>query len=99
MSATRTMPATLSRDELKAKIDSGDQFTLVETLPEKDFRRAHLPGAIDLPLRRLRELAPQVLHEEAEKKGQVTTFIAPWGESISIDDEGAPIVLYSASPT
>ena len=37
---------TISREELKAKIDRGDDFVLLEVLPEDAYRRGHLPGAI-----------------------------------------------------
>ena len=40
--------ATISREELKEKMDRGDDFVLVETLPDAAFRRQHLPGAINL---------------------------------------------------
>ena len=37
---------TIGRDELKAKIDGGDEFVLLEVLGEASYRREHLPGAI-----------------------------------------------------
>jgi len=37
---------TITREELKAKMDRGDDFVLLEALGEKSYRRAHLPGAI-----------------------------------------------------
>lgn len=37
---------TISREDLKAKIDSGDDFVLLEVLPEGAYRRGHLPGAV-----------------------------------------------------
>ena len=40
---------TISRDELKQKIDRKDDFFLVETLPATAYHHAHLPGAINLP--------------------------------------------------
>jgi len=40
---------TISRAELKAKLDRGDSFVLVDTLPEAAFARHHLPGAINIP--------------------------------------------------
>jgi rhodanese-related sulfurtransferase len=52
---------TISRDELKAKMDRGEEFFLVEALAERFYRRSHLPGAIDLPpkaLDRAEELLP-----------------------------------------
>ncbi len=56
--------ATVEREELKTKLDRGDDFVLVEALPEKYYRRAHLPGAVNLPPDRVRELTPGVLLEK-----------------------------------
>jgi rhodanese-related sulfurtransferase len=55
------MVATITRDELKRKIDRGDHFHLVETLPSTAYFHAHLPGAINLPPDQLTELAPALL--------------------------------------
>jgi hypothetical protein len=46
------MTETISKDELKAKMDRGDNFFLVEALEEKYYQRSHLPGAINLKARR-----------------------------------------------
>jgi rhodanese-related sulfurtransferase len=43
----------ISRDELKERINNGAH--LVEVLPAKEFARAHLPGAINIPLAKLSE--------------------------------------------
>jgi len=56
--------ATISRDELKKKIDNKDNFLLVETLAPEYYNHTHLPGAINLPPDRVRELAPTVLPEK-----------------------------------
>jgi rhodanese-related sulfurtransferase len=48
---------TVSREELKAKMDRGEAFTLVETLQPVAYPHEHLPGAINLPPDRVRELA------------------------------------------
>jgi rhodanese-related sulfurtransferase len=37
---------TITREELKAKMDRGDDFVLLEVLREESYQRAHLPGAI-----------------------------------------------------
>ncbi len=58
------MTATISRDELKAKIDQGTKFHLVETLPSTAYHHAHLPGAINLPPDQLNELALQLLPDQ-----------------------------------
>ena len=39
---------TVTREELKKKMDWEDEFVLVETASKSSYRRAHLPGAINL---------------------------------------------------
>jgi rhodanese-related sulfurtransferase len=39
----------ISREELKAKMDRGDDFVLVESLSRRRYESSHLPGAINLP--------------------------------------------------
>ncbi len=51
----------ISRDELLHMMHSGDRFILVDVLTHEHFLRVHLPGAINLPVNMLRELAPLVL--------------------------------------
>ncbi|MCH8337983.1 MAG: rhodanese-like domain-containing protein [Chloroflexi bacterium] len=50
----------ISAEELKAKIDSGDDFRLVMTLGDLAFKGKHIPGSIDLhePKTLLSELDP-----------------------------------------
>ena len=55
------MIGTINRDELKAKIDRGDKFHLVETLAPEKFETAHLPGAVNLPPDQVKQRASQVL--------------------------------------
>jgi rhodanese-related sulfurtransferase len=38
--------STISRDELREKIERGDSFFLFEVLPEMYYRKHHLPGAL-----------------------------------------------------
>ena len=59
------MVDTVSRDELKGKMDRGEAFTLVETLAPVAYEHAHLPGAINLPPDRVRELAPRLLPDKS----------------------------------
>ncbi|MFN3325702.1 MAG: rhodanese-like domain-containing protein [Bryobacteraceae bacterium] len=61
------MVPTITRAELKQKIDRGDEFYLVETLSDEQFREGHLPGAIHLPPGRLAELAPQLLPDPVKE--------------------------------
>ena len=59
------MVKTISRDDLREKIDRRDQFILVETLAETAYHHAHLPGAINLPPDRVTELAPSLLPDKS----------------------------------
>ncbi|MGC2694422.1 MAG: rhodanese-like domain-containing protein [Candidatus Angelobacter sp.] len=56
--------ATISRDELKKKLDQKDYFFLVETLAPEYYNHTHLPGAINLPPDKVREIAPTLLPEK-----------------------------------
>jgi len=58
------MTAIIARDEVKGKIDRGDDFKLVEALAADAYRDWHLPGAINIPASRVRELAPQMLPDK-----------------------------------
>ncbi len=37
---------TITREDLKAKMDRGDDLVLLEVLGEGSYRKGHLPGAI-----------------------------------------------------
>jgi rhodanese-related sulfurtransferase len=67
------MTQTISRDELKQKIDRKDDFTLVETLPKMAYDHAHLPGAINLPPDQLNVLAPTLL---PDKNADIVVYCA-----------------------
>ena len=60
----RSKIKTIDRDELQKKIESNERFFLVETLSEEKYRQAHLPGALNLPPDRVKELAPFVLPDK-----------------------------------
>ena len=64
MKMERSMVATISRDELKRKIDREELFLLVETLPAAAYHHAHLPGAINLPPDQVTQLAPTLLPDK-----------------------------------
>ena len=48
----------ISREELVDKRRRGDPFILVDVLSHEHFEHIHLPGAINVPLPMMRELAP-----------------------------------------
>ena len=56
---------TISREDLKGKMDRGESFTLVETLQAVAYQHEHLPGAANLPPDRVRELAPTLLPDKS----------------------------------
>jgi len=58
------MAATISRDELKLKLERQDKFLLVETLPRTAYQHAHLPGAINLPPDQTTQLASTLLPDK-----------------------------------
>ena len=64
---------TISRDELKNKLDRKEYFFLVETLAPEFYNHAHLPGAINLPPDKVRELAAKVL---PDKNAQIVVYCA-----------------------
>ena len=53
------MATPICLKQLRELIDRGAQ--VVEVLPEDDYAPAHLPGAINLPLRKLDQQAVTVL--------------------------------------
>ena len=54
----------ISREELKANLDRGEDVVLVEALGEAGYDEAHLLGAINIPYDRVDELAPRLLSEK-----------------------------------
>lgn len=49
----------ISREDINELVRQGAQ--LVEVLPQKEYREDHLPGAINLPLRKLEATARESL--------------------------------------
>jgi rhodanese-related sulfurtransferase len=45
------MPKDINRDEVQRLLQNGAQ--LVEALPAEEYNEAHLPGAINIPLKKL----------------------------------------------
>jgi hypothetical protein len=66
------MDATISTKDLKNKLDKR-QVTVVETLAPDRFREVHLPGALNIPREKVRELAPQLL---PNKDSEIVTYCA-----------------------
>ena len=56
------MPREIDREEVRRLVAEGAQ--LVEVLPPSEYLEDHLPGAINLPLRRLEEQAETALDRD-----------------------------------
>ena len=53
----------IGREELRAKMENGEEFVLVDALAPMSYARSHLPGAINLPLEWVDERAPRRIPE------------------------------------
>ncbi len=51
------MESTISTKDLKAKLDRKEGISVVETLAPERYREAHIPGALNIPPERIKELA------------------------------------------
>jgi rhodanese-related sulfurtransferase len=75
--AEKTMDAVkeITRDSVKERIDQRDRrhTIVIETLPPEQFQHAHLPGAVNMPPDRVRELAPTLV---ADKQAEIITYCA-----------------------
>ena len=67
------MIQTITRDELKAALDEGRDLILVESLSPQSYEKGHLPGAINIPRERVRELARQHL---PDKDAEIVVYCA-----------------------
>lgn len=67
------MNDTITRDELKSKLDRGELLTIVEALPEQYYRKAHLPGALLMPHDLVDKLAPTLL---PNKTAEIVVYCA-----------------------
>jgi rhodanese-related sulfurtransferase len=67
------MENTISTKDLKAKLDRKEPIEVVETLAPERYREAHLPGAVNIPPERIKELAPQML---PNKETEIVTYCA-----------------------
>jgi len=61
----RKMITEITREELKAKVDRGEDLVVVETLGPRYYEDAHLPGAINIPYTEVEELAPAMLPDRS----------------------------------
>ena len=55
------MVKRISPVELKGKMERGEDFVLVDTMPDMYYRHSQLTGAVNLPVNEIRESAPKLL--------------------------------------
>ena len=55
----------VSLNELKTKPDGGSAVMLIETLSPDEYKRGHLPGAINIPSNQIAELSGSVLPDKS----------------------------------
>ena len=55
------MVTQIDRDELKQKLDHPKKSILVDALPPEYFRKAHLPGAINIPAEQVQNRALELI--------------------------------------
>lgn len=67
------MTQTITRDELKARLDNGNPVTIIEALPQRYYEAEHLPGAINIPHDEIREKASGQL---PDKDATIVTYCA-----------------------
>ena len=54
----------ITREELVQKRQQGEAFILVDVLSHEHFSHVHLPGAINVPLQLMRDLAPLLFSKQ-----------------------------------
>jgi rhodanese-related sulfurtransferase len=93
------MAPNITREQLKEKMDRGDDFVLVEALSQKHYQSSHLPGAINLPYEFVDE-AEKVL---PDKKAEIIVYcmnpecVASAEEARELEEMGYERVLHYAA--
>jgi rhodanese-related sulfurtransferase len=64
------MDRTIFTKDLKSKLDEKG-IRVVETLAPERYREAHIPGALNIPPDKIKELAPQLL---PSKDAEIVTY-------------------------
>jgi|SRR5215210_3052356 len=92
------MVTNITRQHLKAKMDRGDDFVLVEALTQEHYKSSHLPGAINLPYEFVDE-AEKVL---PDKRAEIVVYcmnpecLASREEARELSEMGYERVLHYA---
>ena len=60
------MTDTITREELKRKMEAGEGFVLIDVLSPESYGREHLPGAISLPLAQIGAASTAAIRKDNE---------------------------------
>jgi rhodanese-related sulfurtransferase len=63
----------VERKELKWRMDRAEPCVILEVLPEEDYRKGHLPGALSVPLEHVADLVPELV---ADRDMEVIVYSA-----------------------
>ncbi len=58
---------TITREELQKLIEANKDVTIIEALPQEEFDKGHIPGAIRISKSEVDTLAPQLLPNKNAK--------------------------------
>jgi|TARA_R100000655_G_scaffold30719_3_gene61716 rhodanese-related sulfurtransferase len=64
---------TITRDQIKARLDAGEPTVLVEALPARYYEAEHLPGAINIPHG---EISARAARELPDKDATIVLYCA-----------------------
>lgn len=60
------MAKTITKEELKRKIDQNDNFKLIEVLSPEDYQKEHITGAINIPVSNIESEAQKKFNKDDE---------------------------------
>lgn len=55
---------TITREQIKEKLDTKEPMTIIEALPRKYFDAEHLPGALNIPHDEIQSYTPDMLPDK-----------------------------------
>lgn len=58
------MTETITREQIKEKLDAEEPMTIIEALPQEYFDAEHLPGALNIPNDEIKARAPDMLPDK-----------------------------------
>jgi len=58
------MTTTITREQIKQKLDAKEAMTTIEALPQKYFDAEHLPGALNIPHDEIQARASDMLSDK-----------------------------------